>query len=302
MRIPLGEEGDWERKVLKILKKSNNFKEELEKMGCNSIRLEISGGAEQIVGGTRFGGTPDVPEGFIWPEFETDTFDDSEVRPRPLAFLAQFNCAEIAPLDREGLLPRTGLLSFFYELDSQCWGFDPKDKGCARVFWFVSDRGLSPAEFPDSLGADFRLPPIRIALKAEASFPGQEDFALRCPECASHDELFQEIRGGWEEAEENISKLLGWPDIIQNNMTTECELVSRGYYLGNTWKDIPRQDIQEAEQSSLENWRLLFQLDIVEHDNFELMFGDCGRIYFYIRREDLAARRFDRVWLILQCY
>ena len=31
------------------------------------------------------------------------------------------------------------------------------------------------------------------------------------------------------------------------------------------------------------------------------MFGDCGRIYFYIRREDLVQRRFDRVWLIQQC-
>ena len=31
------------------------------------------------------------------------------------------------------------------------------------------------------------------------------------------------------------------------------------------------------------------------------MFGDCGRVYFCIRKEDLAARRFDRVWLILQC-
>ena len=31
------------------------------------------------------------------------------------------------------------------------------------------------------------------------------------------------------------------------------------------------------------------------------MFGDCGRIYFYIRREDLLARRFDRAWLVLQC-
>ena len=39
----------------------------------------------------------------------------------------------------------------------------------------------------------------------------------------------------------------------------------------------------------------------VENGDFELMFGDCGRIYFYIRREDLAQRRFDRVWLIQQC-
>ena len=48
--------------------------------------------------------------------------------------------------------------------------------------------------------------------------------------------------------------------------------------------------------------QLLFQLDTVESGGFELMFGDCGHIYFYITKEDLAARRFDRIWLILQCY
>jgi uncharacterized protein YwqG len=32
-----------------------------------------------------------------------------------------------------------------------------------------------------------------------------------------------------------------------------------------------------------------------------MMWGDAGRIYFWIRREDLLARDFDRSWLILQC-
>lgn len=47
----------------------------------------------------------------------------------------------------------------------------------------------------------------------------------------------------------------------------------------------------------------MFQLDSVksEEEDFELMLGDCGMLYFYIRKEDLPARRFDRVWLILQC-
>ena len=31
------------------------------------------------------------------------------------------------------------------------------------------------------------------------------------------------------------------------------------------------------------------------------MFGDCGMLYFYIRKEDLAARRFDNVHFVLQC-
>lgn len=37
----------------------------------------------------------------------------------------------------------------------------------------------------------------------------------------------------------NLSKLLGWPDIIQNNMTLECELVSQGHYLGASGRASP---------------------------------------------------------------
>ena len=99
----------------------------------------------------------------------------------------------------------------------------------------------------------------------------------------------------------NLSKLLGWPDIIQNNMTLECELVSQGHYLGGKWESVPLEERDRLRKPSVEGWQLLFQLDTVESGGFELMFGDCGRIYFYIRNEDLAARRFDRVWLIQQC-
>ena len=31
------------------------------------------------------------------------------------------------------------------------------------------------------------------------------------------------------------------------------------------------------------------------------MWGDVGRLYFWIRDADLRARRFDATWLILQC-
>lgn len=99
----------------------------------------------------------------------------------------------------------------------------------------------------------------------------------------------------------NRSQLLGWPDIIQNNMTLQCELISRGHYLGGSWENIPMEERSALRTPSVREWQLLFQLDTVENGDFELMFGDCGRIYFYIRREDLAQRRFDRVWLIQQC-
>lgn len=277
------------------------IRQDLHKMSRNSIQLTIEGNVIQKPGMTRFGGKPDVPADFQWPFFQTDTYNDDEVKPRPLSFLAQFNCEELALLDSEGDMPKTGLLSFFYEAESQRWGYDPKDEGCARVYWFDT-QSLSPAEFPEELKEYCRFPSIGINARAVVSFPGWEDFSLgRGDEFYNRFEEFEEV---FEELDSTVpepsSKLLGWPDVIQNNMTCECELVRRGYYLGGDWSQIRLEDRQEAEQDSLDDWRLLFQLDTVEQDTFQLMFGDSGRVYFYIRREDLKNCRFDRAWLIQQ--
>jgi uncharacterized protein YwqG len=32
------------------------------------------------------------------------------------------------------------------------------------------------------------------------------------------------------------------------------------------------------------------------------MWGESGILYFWIRRDDLRARRFDKVWMTLQCH
>lgn len=262
----------------------------------------VSQSERAAVGASKFGGCPDVPKGFEWPVFETDTYDDSQVKQRPLAFLAQFDCAQLAKLDRDGLLPQTGVLSFFYELDSQRWGYDPKDRGCARVFWF--EGSLERGEFPAELAEEFRLPELSVELSGAADAP---DFQDACP-ALEYDWTANDYRAFDQARRElgmdypaNRSQLLGWPDLIQNNMTLECELVDRGYYLGGSWEEIPLEERSALRTPSIREWQLLFQLDTVEHGDFELMFGDCGRIYFYIRREDLAQRRFDRVWLVQQC-
>ena len=241
-----------------------NIKEKLESMAKNSIELKIQDNEVYQLGTTRFGGQPDVPSDFIWPTYMGESYDHV-VKERPLSFLAQFNCADFAKYDTEHLLPDHGLLSFFYELDSMCWGFDPKDKGCARVYWFEDISALSAAEFPVDMEEDFILPMVKIALSQKPSYPSWQDFT----------EVFE-----------------------------ECDIAAKGYYLGNPegWKKIPKEIRQEAEETAKDRWMLLLQLDTVECDDFELMFGDCGHIYFYITKEDLKARRFDNIWLILQCF
>lgn len=286
----------------------------LQSMSKNMIRLEIGETDGTCIG--QFGGLPDVPQDFSWPVFETETFHDKEIRPRPLSSLAQFQCDALAPFDLEGLLPHTGILSFFYELDSQRWGFSPEDSGCAKTYWFPDKSILSPADFPSELETDYRLPQFEIHAAAEKSYPDFEDFSLAYPEL-SNPAYWKDIPEGWDKFYDEYDKsldllraknqpsghsLLGWPMIIQNNMTCECELVRRGYYLGSSWKNIPEKQIKAAEQNSLTDWLLLFQLNSVECEDYYLDFGDCGSLYFYIRKEDLSARRFDQVWLIQQCY
>ena len=281
-----------------------DWKQVLPPLCRSRIETRFAPAGEDLpAGSSKFGGRPDVPAGIVWPVFETKTLDDDTVKPRPLAFLAQFDCARLAGLDPEGLLPRTGLLSFFYELGSQRWGYDPKDAGCARVFWFDGEP-LAPAEFPQDLEEDFRLPELAAELSSGTDAPDFQDacLALDYPFSANDYRFFDQARRELGYAyPDNRSQLLGWPDIIQNNMTLECELVSRGHYLGGSWESVPQEERDTLRVPSVQDWRLLFQLDTVASGDFELMFGDCGRIYFYIRREDLQARRFDRAWLVLQC-
>lgn len=48
------------------------------------------------------------------------------------------------------------------------------------------------------------------------------------------------------------------------------------------------------------DWHLLLQID--SDDDTGMMWGHAGRIYYWIREQDLMVRVFDEAWLILQCY
>lgn len=273
------------------------IKEKREEMCRSSIALKMSGKEEYKPGKTRFGGRPDVPFDFNWPVFEEKDCD-GVVKTVPLTFLAQFNCEELVPYDAEHLLPDHGLLSFFYDTDGQPWGFDPDDAGGARVFWFEDISVLREADYPADMKEDIKLPAFHMEMEQKNSFPDWEDFSeiYSCDE-----EEFELLQMETEAEEQEKTKLLGWPDIIQDSMAVECELIAKGYYLGGSWENIPKTVWQQAKATALDKWYLLFQLDTMEESDFSMMFGDCGRIYFYIPREDLLERRFERVWAILQC-
>ena len=256
---------------------------------------------------SRIGGKPAVPADFEWCCYEGKLYGEEESKNRPLSFLAQINLKDIAGLDAEGLLPKSGILSFFYELETMTWGYDPADKGSARVFYFPDEAVLSPAEFPDGLEDYAMLPELALSFEQHISLPEFSSF----DDGADHDDdddYFDDYCdcsaecGYVPDAEGEYIKMFGYPDVIQNPMEEECETVTRGYRLGSRedYAKVPEEEKPDIRAAAGE-WVLLFQMGTIENGDYELMFGDCGHIYFWIKKSDLAERRFDRIWLVLQC-
>ncbi len=93
-------------------------------------------------------------------------------------------------------------------------------------------------------------------------------------------------------------QLGGHPLAIQNEeMEEDCQLTSNGIYMGNP----EAYHTPEAERlkAGAADWQLLMQID--SDDDADMMWGDLGRLYFWIRRQDVEARDFSKVWMILQC-
>jgi uncharacterized protein YwqG len=81
-------------------------------------------------------------------------------------------------------------------------------------------------------------------------------------------------------------------------MELECQLASNGVYCGEpaAYRDPETARLREGA----EDWRLLLQFD--SDDDLEVMWGDGGVLYFWIREQDARAGRFDNAWVVLQCH
>jgi len=94
-----------------------------------------------------------------------------------------------------------------------------------------------------------------------------------------------------------IHRLLGYPDEIQTEMQLECQLVSNGIYYGNsTGRNDPRA---LALKAGAKDWELLLQIDT--ENAAGMMWGDVGRLYYWIPRVALDQKNFEATWMIMQC-
>ena len=236
---------------------------------------------------SRIGGLPALPDDVPWPEWKD----------KPLAFLCQIDLSEIPEASERRGLPASGMLYFFYHQEQETWGFDPKDEGSWRVV-YESTPSDAPCAPPDGLEKDYIYKEKPVVLSPVETYPDWQDdrvgdLNLNEIQSGQYDELCSGVFG-----HNPAHHLFGYPSPVQgNDMDLECQLVSHGLYCGDA------SGYQDAQAKELEtgrhDWILLLQLDT--DDDTEMMWGDCGMLYFWIRKEDLVNGRFDKCWMILQC-
>ena len=262
---------------------------------CVGFSLTPQRGSDTL-GASRLGGSPDVPAGFELPTASR----------RPLEFLLQLKLDE---LPRHGLserLPPDGLLSFFYDLREQPWGFDPKELDGFRVFYFRAADGLEPV----SIESEYTLPERSLcfwrawSLPAYGSRSGErlyEDLQITIQnedEWNRLDSLSHALfRSEAPTRDGPAHRIGGHSENQQGDMQLEAQLVMNGLHCGNAkgYQDRRRRELE----SSCEEWQLLLQLD--SDDDAEFMWGDCGMLYFWLREHDLQNQDFSRSWMGLQC-
>lgn len=243
-----------------------------------AITATVVDDAKIPLGASKFGGSPDLPANLEWPV---------ELG-KPLGFLAQINLQDVAPFDIERQLPPDGILAFFYRY----YG-DQHDLGYhrGRVLWFPSE-GIKRKQIPQGVGSRDCYPIPACSLEFS-------------PEWMAREFHHSELEGVWDFNDyfdvflpalgrtRNAHRIGGYPKMVQDPLflTAECERVGLDY----------RENQAEIDAES-DNWRLLLQLDSqrdLELLRDDWLFGDAGTIFFAMRKEDLSARRFERMFC---CY
>ncbi len=303
--------------------------------------------SEIAIGATKIGGCPDLPPDSVWPirpgyseatgraelYYELAQTADSELtwaktaeqcqqyrdevrrrihsieNPFPLGFLAQINFAEISPVGAvDEDIPRSGVLSIFYDVMEQPWGFDPNERmGYAIQFHDGAplERLPKPRQLCE-LPKEGRMKPMACELRACMMLLPMtvvEAKQLKLP-----DESVNAIHEWWSNEGSSGAttegeywaghQVGGWPTPIQGDMQTKAALVTAGHYCGDS-RAYKKPELQAVRDTATE-WLLLAQFGTDEEGG--LYWGDDGQLYIWIRREDLRARRFDKAHVILQCY
>ena len=267
--------------------KLGKYWSDFEPLLRSEIRIfaEPKNESEISIGQSKIGGLPDLPNNVNW--FKEDNG-------KSLSFIAQINCSELKDLEQHLKLPDDGIIYFFYSAAQEAWGFDIKDKDKFKVYYSTRTDNLVRKDAPSDLEKHSIFKTCILKYKNSVSLPSWENDLVRNRLNEKELDNYIEITSN-----ETMNKMFGYADNVQGEMELECQLVTNGLYCGDaTGYNDPRRP---ALEKGIGDWNLLLQIDS-EEDKTGMMWGDAGRLYFWIKEKDLKNLDFDKSWFALQCY
>lgn len=258
------------------------IEKQLKKTVSNSVILSVEDKKQLYPYSSKQGGAPFVPESFAY-EYPAYFLDDNEKR--PFIFLAQINCEETCKFDKTGLFPKTGMLYFFCDIESNL----------GHIYYYNGDLNcLKELELPENvpfIGAEHG-----VKISSEMSLPYYEDFILMTSKGCFYD--VQTYYAALNSASEELKisdkydyktmQIFGYPDLIYESVLESAIIEDSNFQI--TSSDIDKMNKKAPD------WLLLFQTSLEEEDR---CFGRC---FFYIKRENLINKNFDKIYFKFQEY
>lgn len=229
------------------------------------------------IGGSKVGGLPDVDPEFRWPIFKDV----------PLEFIAQINCANL----HSEVLPNTGLLQFFY--DNRHCGGSLKDRGFILVHYIEKLGNISTAQHPSvekkrcfGLLSNKILPRTyresKISFQKAISLPDLDELPKQLRELFDDGDVLSDaycdLKGTL--SEQRFIQVVGYPNPVQYDGI--ADRISRLFGKGSS-----------------EDWEMIFEIS--DSKCTDMMWGDAGRLHFFVYKEDIKNRNFSDAWMEFQC-
>ncbi|KZE69281.1 hypothetical protein AWM68_03160 [Fictibacillus phosphorivorans] len=245
------------------------------------------------VGFSKFGGEPDLPLGTSFPVHNG----------APLTFLCQINLGELNSFEAADSLPNDGVLSFFFEAIDLPFVESKSEYSSWKVFYFKDNEQLVRTQYPPYEREDDieygPLPEFNIQFKEILTLPEEPDdleldeaaaemywdFSYSLPMSLHH--TVEELEERDDDSDDGLPYhyLLGYPIAVQESPIEEVTY---------THSNVTRTPVNELD------YTLLLQLDYDEE--LDYIWGDVGKVYFIIKKEDLKIGNFNEVLVTWQCH
>ncbi len=241
-----------------------------------AARLVARSGARADVAASKLGGAPDLPSDAQWP---IGAFG-------PMTFLGQVAMRDAPFLDGvEAWHPGGVLLSFFADKDPDG---DDAEAGCVLA---LDPATLTRRDAPREQPAASRLPESAFDVVPVLTPPMSVDLL----EDLEHD-LDDDDWAAWERLYERLG--CGAPAITAGHH----QLLGHSWMAGDmdpVWMGAQKIATEEEDVDEDSPFRLLAQFTTDQDADVEI--ADCGAIYFVTTVEELAAGRYERIGVHMDC-